>query len=209
MRTMERRGEMPKLPEKIDDWQAPWEKSGDEFNAETAKKFIFDLHKDVEKKADELKVAKTDKKTAEDAREELQTQLDAKTTGKDDEAATLSRENARLQAQLDKIAKAEADRKSLALDVALDIDGITAKQAKALSKRLSGTTKEELEEDAQATIEELGLHIGPPKDAEEDEFDQGGIQKRGERLRTSGDPKPTETTLPAADLEAVNKLFPM
>lgn len=200
---------MPKLPEKIDDWQAPWEKSGDEFNAETAKKFIFDLHKDVEKKADELKVAKTDKKTAEDAREELQTQLDAKTTGKDDEAATLSRENARLQAQLDKIAKAEADRKSLALDVALDIDGITAKQAKALSKRLSGTTKEELEEDAQATIEELGLHIGPPKDAEEDELDQGGIQKRGERLRTSGDPNPTETTLPAADLETVNKYFPM
>lgn len=210
---------MPKLPEKIEDWQAPWEKKGEDFNAETAKKFIFDLHKDAEKLNESLKTVRSEKTVVETERDDLKVQLDAKTDGDNADLTALQRENASLKGKIAAAEKAENDRKTLALEVAMDIEDITVKQARALAPRLSGNTREELEEDAERAISDLGFHVGPDKPAEkpdgddpdDDRDDSGrdtGLRRRN--LRSPLDPDPSGgTPLPEPTLEKVNELFPM
>lgn len=204
---------MPKLPEKVEDWQAPWEKSGEEFDAETAKTLIFNLHKSVETKDTELKTVKSEKREVETARDELQTQLEAKVSGENGEAERLSRELAAAQKWRTDREKADQTRRGLALDVALDVEGITGPQAKALAPLLRGDTEDELKASLESVVDGLGLTFGVKKDdGDGDDERDAELRRRGQRQgRTPLDPDPNADArgLPArADLVTTNELFP-
>lgn len=110
-------------------------------------------------------------------------------------------------------ARAEGGLEALKLEVALDIEGITPKQAKRLAKRLSGKTREELAEDAEGLVEdfEIGKKVEAPSDEDENETEDDPVAqaaRRPTRLRAAGDPDPTATDLPAADRKTTDELFP-
>jgi hypothetical protein len=133
---------MPKLPE-FKDWQAPWEKSGTEFSADVAKKFIYDLHKDVEKANEENSTLKTQNS-------ELTTKVTEAEKANMTDAEKAAAERAEFEKKL-----AEAGEKSLEvtrLELALE-HGLTKSQA----KRLVGKTAEELTADAEELVKDLGL----------------------------------------------------
>lgn len=133
---------MAKLPE-FKDWKAPWEKSGTEFSADVAKKFIYDLHKDVEVKTEENSVLKT-------ANTELRTKVTEAERATLTDAEKAAAEKADLEKKL-----AEASSKDLdvaRLELALE-HGLTKSQA----KRLVGKTPEELKADAEELIADLGI----------------------------------------------------
>lgn len=133
---------MPKLPE-FKDWQAPWEKSGTEFSADVAKKFIYDLHKDVEKAGEENSTLKTQNS-------ELTTKVTEAEKANMTDAEKAAAERADLEKKL-----ADASEKSLEvtrLELALE-HGLTKSQA----KRLVGKTAEELTADAEELVKDLGL----------------------------------------------------
>ena len=206
---------MAKLPA-FDLWKSPWSKSGEDFDADRAAKFIYDLSVKVETREAEGKAERAKTTAAEEAGVELQTKLDAKVSGADGALQTVTAELAAANKKLDGITTAESARRSLALDVALDIDGITAKQARSLARRLSGNTKDELEADAEATIEELGLTIGTAvvDDGEGEDNDRNGgdgLRRQG-KPRTKGDPDPDAANragLPSKiTLESLNELVP-
>jgi len=202
---------MAKLPA-FDQWTAPWEKNGTEFDADAAKKFIYDLHKDVETKTDEIKIEKGKARDAETAKSELQTQLDAKISGEQGEAAELSRKLAAAEKKIADRAAADAARAGKALLVALDIEGITAAQAKALAPLMSGDDDDALKESAEAVITKLGVKIGTAVEKEEPEGDNDSIRRRGLPLAgTKGDPNPTGgRELPSVITpEGLNALVPL
>lgn len=133
---------MPKLPE-FKDWKSPWEKSGTEFTADVAAKFIYDLHKDVEKLTDEKSVLKTQN-------DELQGKVSEAEKASMTDAEKAAREKAELEKKL-----ADASEKDLdvaRLELALE-HGLTKNQA----KRLVGKTKDELTADAEELVKDLGL----------------------------------------------------
>lgn len=133
---------MPKLPE-FKDWKAPWEKSGTEFAAEVARKFIYDLHKDAEKQAEEISTLKTQNT-------ELQTKVSDAEKANMTDAEKAAAERADLEKKL-----ADAGETSLEvtrLELALE-HGLTKSQA----KRLVGKTAEELTADAEDLVKDLGL----------------------------------------------------
>lgn len=133
---------MPKLPE-FKDWQAPWEKSGTEFSADVAKKFIYDLHKDVEKAGEENSTLKTQNS-------ELQTKVTEAERAKETDAEKAAREQKELQ---DKLASAgDKDLEIAKLELAIE-HGLTKSQA----SRLQGKTVDELKADAEVLVEDLGL----------------------------------------------------
>jgi hypothetical protein len=139
-----RRAAMPKLP-KFEEWQAPWEKSGTEFDAEKAKKFIYDLHTDAEK-ATEAHKAKVDELTT--ANTELQTKVTEFTKATETATETAAREAKEAQdRQLAETTK-DADLRVARLEVGIEL---------GLSKddlpRIVGSTKEELLADGQKFLE--------------------------------------------------------
>lgn len=201
---------MPKLPEYAQ-WQAPWEKTGDDFVAETARKYIYDLHRDLETKTDAVAAEKTKAREAEKAQSDLQSQLDAKVSTENSDVDKLTRELASANKKLSDREAADRDRSQKALMVALDIDGITARQAKALAPLLSGNDEDELKTAATTVIETLGLKIGDGTDDTDDKGDPDSIRMRGETLRTKGDPEP-DTYKPGRKgnvIDQVNELFPV
>ena len=133
---------MPKLPE-FKDWQAPWEKSGTEFSADVAKKFIYDLHKDAEKAHEEISGLKA-------SNTELQTKVTEAERANETDAEKAQREKAELESKL--ASAGEKDLDIARLELALE-HGLTKSQA----KRLVGKTPDELKADAEELIADLGL----------------------------------------------------
>lgn len=165
---------MPKLPE-FKDWQAPWEKSGTEFSADVAKKFIYDLHKDVEKSGEEISTLKT-------SNSELTTKVTEAERATLTDAEKAAAERADLEKKL-----ADAGESSLEvtrLELALE-HGLTKSQA----KRLVGKTAEELTADAEELVKDLGLTKEENKD--ENNGDQSNGRQRPRQVRNPlqhGDP---------------------
>lgn len=127
-----------------DDWQAPWEKKGEDFDADIARKFIYNLQRE----ADTTKSARaTERQEAQDRISELEAKVQAFEDKDLSEVDRLRKENERLKetpAPKDDLAQAR-------LEIALE-KGLTLAQ----SKRLAGATREELEADADAYRAELG-----------------------------------------------------
>lgn len=135
---------MAKLPA-YTDWKAPWEVSGEDFDADTARKLIYNLtsERDTQKESaitarTELREAGQKVAAAESDLAALQTQVDDLTRGAD-ESRSLTTENLRLKVALDK--------------------GIAGKDL----KWLTGATEDELNANADELVERFGA-AGPPAD---------------------------------------------
>lgn len=132
---------MGKLP-KFEDWTPPWGKDDETFDAEKAKKYIYDLTRDKETLTAEKAQVAQDRDQHKAKVEEFES--------KDlSEVDRLKREleQAKAAPKEDAEARLENARLTLALD-----NGLTAKQA----KRLRGSTPEELEADLPELLELLG-----------------------------------------------------
>lgn len=140
---------MPKLP-KFEEWQAPWEKNKTDFNAETAKKLIYDKTLDLEK-ANDAHAEKVTSLTTENA--ELTTKVTEFTKAGETAAEKTAREAAEAAKKAQEQAVADAtkttDLKIARLEVAVE-KGLTADDM----KRIVGSTKEELLTDADVFIAE-------------------------------------------------------
>ena len=175
---------------KLDDFRPPWvTEDGQEveIDKDKLKRYIHNLVADKAKAQDSRDEAVDKVKGLETTVGELQKQVDEK----DPDAAT------KVAAERDKTKQAE-DRASQAelaltrLEVAIEA-GLTPSQA----KRLTGSTKEELEADAKSFAEELGIQPGSSKDDDEVDDDTDGrtqpvLQQRslvtpGSRLGGAGD----------------------
>jgi hypothetical protein len=135
---------------KFEEWQAPWEKNGTEFDAETAKKLVYSLHKEIADSKDRHTAALADV-TAE--RDTLKSKVEEHETKDMSEVDRLKRENERL-----KEAKATEPKDDLAvarLELALE-HGLTKDQA----RRLIGETAEELAADAKVFAEQVSAKDG-------------------------------------------------
>jgi hypothetical protein len=151
---------MPKLP-KFEDWKAPWETAGTEFDADKARKRIYDLLSDKETSTEkhEAKVAELTEKTT-----ELQKKVDEVESKNLTEAQKLEKEKNDLQEKLSARDKAEEALKTARLEIALD-NGLT----KAQANRLKGSTEEELKADAAVLLEDLGITVnGKPVERTEE-----------------------------------------
>ena len=169
---------------KFEDWQAPWEKHDEEFDPEKGKKFLYSLLEREEKaKAGEAEAVKTrDEAVAQ--RDALQKQVEDKSREGESEADRLKREKAELEQRLADAEKPKGDPvEVLRLQVALD-KGLTLVQ----SKRLLGSTKEELEQDADELLASFGGKGSGPDD-EDDDAQTVRTRPRAVR-RNSLDPDP-------------------
>jgi hypothetical protein len=167
---------------KYEDWKAPWEEKGEELEPEAAKKLIYNLHKDKENLSN--KVAEKDTKIGEltTSNEELQGKVDTFETKDLDEAAKLKRENEQLKKKLEeKPAGPEFDIEKERLRIA-----VAKKLTESQVKRLVGNTREELEADADAYIQEHGLD----KASEEGGDGDTDSSNRNNGLRFGSRPQP-------------------
>lgn len=137
---------MPKLPP-FDEWKRPWK--DDEFDAEKAAKLIYNLHKDKETLTEQKATLTTE-------RDGLQTKVTEFEEKDLSEVERLRKENERLK-NGDGVKKEQSapaggdDLMTARLEIALE-KGLTRKEA----MRLAGTTREELESDADDYLEETG-----------------------------------------------------
>lgn len=147
---------MPKLPEKIEDWTAPWEKEGVELDPVKIKKLTWDLLKDQEKNRATLAENRTTIATLTDERDSLKDKADTAGASDSDKDAEILQLKKDLRASGTRVeqtkdydsVRLERDRYRVALEKEL-----SATQA----KRLVGATYEELLEDADALRADLGL----------------------------------------------------
>ncbi len=163
---------LPALPA-FEDWTPPW-KDG-EFDAEKAKKLVYDLHKDKELLFSEIDTKVTEIEDLEDEADELEAKVTAASKGGaeagkegEDALAALRREIAELKAastEKPKTRRELREAKQAEQDKGGDGDSMeAAKYRIALEKglsaadarRLVGKTVEELEADADTFLEEHG-----------------------------------------------------
>lgn len=138
---------------KFEDWQAPWEKSGTDFDAEKAKGLIYSLHKEAAEVKERHDVALT---AVTEERDTLKAKVDEHETKDLSEVERLKRENEKLKAnppKPDSGQSLEVARLELALE-----HGLT----KAQARRLAGSTVEELTADAAEYAKELGIEGEKP-----------------------------------------------
>jgi len=182
---------------KIDDFTAPWETATGETEIDKSRlrKFIFGLL--------------SDKAKAQDARDEFETKANEKDTEakaaqkkledgtNPDLAAELETERAKTATE--KARADEAERQSLIRDIAED-KGLTMEQA----KRLQGTTKDELEKDADDLAKTFGVTGKVEGDEDGENPDEVTLRQGPRRGTNSGDPQggPAKVTK-EPDYEAV------
>lgn len=162
---------------KLEDWKAPWEVKGEDFDEESARKYIYTLTSDKEKLQGRVTAAQGERDEAKKAVEDVRKEL---------EAAQAKGDNADVVKDLQaKVAKAEerattAERKALQYEVAADKE-IPLTQA----KRLQGTTKEELEADAEEFAQSFGSTAANTGDGDEDDDEENGVPRRTPRRLTN------------------------
>lgn len=170
---------MPKLAP-FAEWKAPWETAGTEFNAELAKKRIYDLLSDkevaAEKHTTEL-TALTTKST------ELQKTVDEVNSKNLTEAQKLEKEKKDLEDKLNARDTADEKLKVSRLELALE-HGLT----KAEAKRLVGSTEEELKADAITLLEEQGRYKDGKPVEQTDDTNTGGRRTPAGRVRNPLNP---------------------
>jgi len=182
----------------LETYKAPWEIDGDgndlpddqqEIDPARLKKYLFGLISDKETAVEARDKAQADLTVANEA-------LNEKARKDESDEQRRAREAQERDAELETLRT--QGRRSLALEVALDQDGITKVQAKALAKVLQGNTEEELDASAKTLISELGL---TKVSGDEDDEDDGVPGARPRRLRTPGDPAPMTPPVLSIDQE--------
>lgn len=176
---------MPKLA-KFEDWTPPWGKDDSDFDAEKAKKRIYDLLHDKETLQDKVATVEAERDTAKSERDAAKAAAESKAREGETEVDRLKRENGELQQKVEKIEKAgqEPSIETLQLRVALR-KGLDETQA----KRLIGKTEAELEADADDLIKSFGFEGAG--DDEDDGKGGDGVVRRPRRLHNPADPDPS------------------
>lgn len=182
---------MPMLPEKVEDWTAPWETATGEveIDKDKLKRYLFNLLGDKEK----LQVRLTETSTERDT---LKTAAEAAARQGETAEQKLERENAELKAAVEAATKGDGNdlaKTNLRLEVAIE-KGLNKDQL----KRLIGTTKEELMADADELLSSFGSH-GKSEEGEGG-LEDGGLRRVPKGRTNPGDPNPGA----AADID-VNK----
>lgn len=171
---------MPKLPDDIKDWQAPWETpTGEsEIDKDKLKRYLFNLLGDKEKLQERLTVVTTERDTLKTAADE------AARKGETNEQR-LERELGELKTALDKATSGggEQSEENLRLHVALE-KGLNANQM----KRLVGKTREELLADADELLASFGS-AGKSEEGNGGPGD-GGLRRVPKGSHNPGDPNP-------------------
>jgi hypothetical protein len=175
---------------KFEEWTPPWGTDDEQLDTDKVKKLIYDLKVDKEVLQDKNATLTTERDNVTRERDDVKRQLDEKSREGESETDKLKRE---VQELKDAAAAAAKDPKDdverLKLEVALD-KGLTLVQA----KRLLGTTKEELEQDADELVASFGGTGNGDNDDDDDAGDQGDVRRTPRQVRNSADPKPNAST---------------
>lgn len=173
---------------KLTEFRPPWiTEDGTEVDVDKdrLKKYIHNILTDKAKAQDARDEAVDSGKVVETERDTLKEQVDSKDPDQGKRIAKLEQERDEAKAKT-----AEAELRADRLEVAAE-KGLTPKQA----KRLQGTTKDELEKDADELLEDLGVKPGKPgDDDDDDEDDEDEVATRPKssvtpRLTNPNDPK--------------------
>lgn len=169
---------------KYEDWKAPWEKEdgSGEFDAEKARKFIYDLKVSEDRLQGTVRTKDATISTLTSEKDEAQNKLNEKLREGESETDRLKRENAELKEKAAKAPETDVDR--LRLEVALE-KGITGTRW----KRLVGSTRDELEADADALLTEWG---GAGDTGGGDDDGETPPRQKPTRVVNPGDPKPED-----------------
>lgn len=180
---------MPKLPEKVEDWTAPWETATGEteIDKDKLKRYLFNLLGDKEKLQERLTETSTE-------RDELKKTADEKAREGETAEQRLEREKKDLEKQLADATKGgDQNLENLRLTVAIE-KGLN----KAQLKRLMGSTKEELEADADELLSTFGS-AGNSEEGEGGEEGGDGVRRVPKGSRNPGDPNPGAGAEPSVD----------
>jgi len=205
----------------FDEWVRPWK--DDEFDAEKAAKLIYDLHSDKETLFKQIDESDNKLKEITDERDDLEDEVDTlkatKTTkdagaATDDdkianavkaalEAAGIGKPKSRKEQRAE--AEAAAAKNSKGDDDDLRADRLEIAMEKGLTKaqalRLKGSTREELESDADAYIEEHGLSgegaastggQAPPSQRPQTKPRTGAVRKQTQEMDADANLSPGE-----------------
>lgn len=146
---------------KFEDWESPWDKSGETFDAERARKYVYDVQKERATTNDELTTVKQTVTALTTERDALQTKVT--TLEKDGgDAAALKSQIADLQTQID---QANQTNRETMLAAVKEEFGLTDKQA----AKLDGDDLEALRTDARETFGDPVEEETPPGDDEDDD----------------------------------------
>ena len=188
---------------KFEDWKRPWK--DEEFDAEKAAKLIYNLHRDKEQltEARDAAIAERDeqKKKVQEFEDKDLTELEKarKEIERLKEEPPATKGVKKEQASGDNL---ETARLEIALDLGL---------SKAQAKRLAGNTREELEADAEAYMEEHGLTNPNAKEGQQQNGGEEGQAPPSQRAKvTTGSrqrqepPDPNEKLDPGAYYDKVS-----
>lgn len=174
---------MPKLPDDVKDWTAPWETATgeSEIDKDKLKRYLFNLLSDKEKLQERLTESNTErdafKKTAEDAARQGETT-----------EQKLARENAELKAAVDKATKGGDDDETAKENMRLKV-AIKKNLNEAQLKRLIGNTEAELLADADELLKSFGS-AGKAEEGEGGELGADGVRRVPRGTFNAGDPDP-------------------
>lgn len=180
----------------IADFKAPWEiddkgvdipEDEQVIDKERLKTYLFGLVSDKEKAQNARDAAIRERDTA-------KTDLD--TLRREHESDEDRRQRELKEARDAAEESGKSTTELLRMRVALNQDGITAKQALALAARLTGSTEDELDADAKRFIADFGLpkvggDDGGRGDDDGEDDTPVGTRPRARSLRPPGDPSPS------------------
>lgn len=168
---------------KFEDWKSPWDKSGETFDAERARKYVYDVQKERSDTNDELTTAKQTVATLTAEKSGLETKV--ATLEKDGgDTAALKSQIADLQTKLDQAA--EQSRAAMLAAVKEEF-GLTDKQA----AKLDGDDLEALRTDARETFgDPVAEEAGGDGEDDEEESDDDKEEE------TPPTPAPVKRTAP-------------
>lgn len=186
---------MAKLP-KFEDWKAPWESKGEDFDEEAARRHIYNLLSDKERLQGRVDTATQERDEAKAEVTAKQKELDEVTASNSTDADAVRKAQDKVREAEDKASKAEA--RAARLSVALD-KGLSETQA----KRLIGETKEELEADAEELLNSFGGGRNAEADEDEDEDEDGVPSRTPRRLNNPADGERESTGKGEPDYEKI------
>lgn len=174
------------MPKKFEDWTPPWTTKGEDFNAETAAKHIYNLEIDKET----LGAAKATVTQERDAAVTRATTAETALAAKAQEGETAEQKAQRLEQEIAELKARPAagavtpEVKQTRLIAAMSVEGISAADALVLAEFIQGSTKEEAETSAKTFVEKFGVP-GQTKQAGEGENDgEGGDEDEDNPLHS-------------------------
>lgn len=173
---------MPKLPDDVKDWTAPWETATGEteIDKDKLKRYLFNLLGDKEKLQERLTESNTE-------RDELKSKAEAAAREGETNEQKLERELKELKAVVEGTAKGgdtDVTKENLRLKVAVE-KGLNKDQL----KRLIGNTEEELLADADELLKSFGS-TGKTEEGEGGEVGGDGVRRVPRGTVNPGDPNP-------------------